>query len=851
MPQLETLFAPGLRPVMGMRSAVDPSALPPGYFAQLTNLRFTDLTLRVRDGAFLMTSSTPQADASFRGAWSGRLNDVLYVVAAYRVGTETLIYRVTDPTLASGWTWTEITVGATRFAEDGFVNFAPVRDPSQWGAYDLLVCTNGTVDDPRIFNPDNLGSFYQIGGGVFTTKHVAINPPDTRRVTATPAPKEYVYVRNDSSFSSFTMSAMSSFKIENTSATIGRNTLKVTATTTAHGQTVEIPFTGSPVAYWGVDGVVTSKAGMDLSGSRQLILAMLDDISAPIWDAVQVEVYSVVSSSYLTIWLPDSGSIAEPLYSDVGDGIYLAAFSLDHLGGSISDLGNISKIKLSYVGDNPAATQTCEITNIMAGGRTQGGSSYAVSYAHLPSRSESPAAVATDSTSPLNWFGGATAVTSQFILSTGFYYQYLVAFPNASGVVDQALFYRADPGEIDYSFLGQNGYFSLPRAVPLGTLNLKRDSTGPEEKDPSQTAPDAYHLPIPKAASLLSANGRLYAGGVYGATGELWISEYGNPFRFRSVVRFFDQNDPDAISPVRNSFPGETVTALIALPGSYVGVSPVLCLTNRSVWRLEGTDATSLSHPTMIGPHGCPFPRSVTSYLDAVWFMDSERQVREIRGGLSQAPLTFNKVDDKLRRAQLAGSCMAANSQRLYVSYRSGVESLNVRALVFDLANEEWCEDELAAGDMAGLLASDDGDQRRILAFAEVGHVYELERADQTTDAGEGIEVSIVTREMHSGMWEPNSWGRVGIVTDCSTGSLSTSRIVRSKPTTVDGTINLSTSAPLVWRYDRGVGDASRTLSGDGVSCKLSLNGVMAGGKSILALVVEQKPLSGGGADVA
>lgn len=848
----------------GMRSAVDASSLPPGYFNQLTNIRFTDNSVRIRNGALKCTSAVPVAAASYRGSWIGTINNVTTIIAAFKVSTKIRLYKVVDPTASIGtWTWTELTAssgafGDTRFATDAFVDFTVVTDPNDKLTY--LVAQNGT-DDPRVYNATASNAALTRVQKSITAPVWASSQTPTFAIPST-------FPLADTTKWSVTSSAGSMVVTKNGAST-NDGSLTMAETNSVNGVTVTIDFGANVTSLSGCNTfnmmwLNTNPTTATYSPLGYCDLDIHDTLGGTqrIYDkTVGTDVYRQTEQTFTT---------SSPLDTD-GSKVYTDTIDIS----SIPDVNktHVDKIIFTVTGNHTGAV-VHKLLAVFGGGSGQTTSTYTISYFNSGSRAESAGvSMLFPASTPLTLtsFGvGAATYTNASSITIGAdgfsFITFAVSVPFfqvsaadlASGV-NYLNVYRQDDGAID-SYLAfstqiseyvaavwqqKSPYTGNPAAIPYHVT----DTTSVNDLQTNIVAPLGSHEITPIGTTVLGVNNRLYVGGVNHT--QVWISYAGSPFRFLEAVNFFEQGVPDLNSATLDDFPGETITQLISLPGSYVGISPVIAMTTQAIWRIEGTDSIRLSTPTLVGQHGCPYPMAWTTYQGQMWILDSERQIREIVGGLNGPAITLKKVSDKLRSGVVTNCCMTANYDKLYITYKHTGESTFVRCLIYDLTTGEWCEDELASGDMAGLQTWENGLQRQILAFSDVGNIYELEARGQTTDDGSAIVVDIISREFHNKMWNLMGFGRMGIVTDQKTGTLTSSRIIRDLPATVDGEINLVTSGPLVWRYDRSTTNVSIPKGATGISCKFRWTGAMTGGANIMALVAEIKNLTGDGADVA
>lgn len=840
------------RPVRGQRSGSDPASLADGEFQTLTNGRFNRTDFRARDGCAKITSAVPVASASYRGHVSCLMNGTRYIVAAFRVSTRTRLYKIANPSLAT-WTWTEITAAAgaygdTRFTTDGFVSFAVARDLTSLGKTDVLVCSNGQAEAVRIYNPDDASIFAP--GADKVSPHDTVALPTDPRYFSRPIPRGWFNIR-DSAITGYVASDAAKL----TGADTGTDPLNeilvsiATAWGSATVPTLRIQLTTAAAATY---DTTTSATAFRLNDSSHLWIIVEDAGIFPAFLQMAVEVHSASSGNYTTLWDANGTGFVDPVVIEMENGLTLWGFDTSIASAPSTDLIQIDEIRLSWKRD-PGAARTFRIVAIMASGRVQGGSTHGMGYFYGSSRAHSVGKVCRSIPSyPISWAGASRNRTTIIPTSINLYYRYQVLYPdmNVTGVT-YALFYRKDPGETEFLQLGSAGIQSLPGTPVAGTLNVKNDDALNEAKDPTWTMPDDQHRVIPRAKALASSGGRLFAAGISGSASEIWSSWRGNPFSFRPKDRFLYPGQVDPDSPTRDSIAGEDIQALAVVPGVYAGVASIVAFTDRGTWRYENISAQTLSRRSLVAPIGTYFPRTVAVVADVIGFLDTEKQVRSISGGVMGPPLSLYEVDDQLRDGVVSSAVAMAGYDRYSIAFAASGASVNRLVQNYDRIMQRWYGDSYSAQDWAGFGVHEDGSRRRVLGFSDEGHVYEVEKPGVLTDDGTGIVLTVKTREMHNEMWEAQLWGDVGMICDDAAGV--TLAITHSFPQKAAGsdlasTIPIDVATRRAWR---------RSLDSDGAppgaespSCAITVSGTVPGGWRAQSIVVYTEPRGDRGADV-
>ncbi len=830
-----------------MRSAVSPASLPPGYFNQLSNLRFDELQLKVRQGLSQLTSAAPVDPSGgghtpiYQGACSCSLQGTEVIIVAYQFGSGNPVSLWNLNT--SSFAWTEITHdgstdarnGNTRLTTGLSVCFAVVTDNT---GKEILVAQNGT-DYPRIYDPSQ--SVHEQ-----VSIHQPITPPT---VTSTQQvlldwPKKapiwqanrigVVYGNNPGTTGSLIMGDIGSADNLAAQMTIG--------TSVASGNYSVFDWTIGAPSY-------------NIVGSRQIIF-IVNSTYIGLWSNLKIQLYNEGSGANVTVYDPSSpSSLTWPIYvTDVDPAnanTYAVAFSLDGLDTTSLAMTAWTAIRFTWVGGTaPSTEQTADFFLIAASGTILGGCEYGIAWQNSQSRAESFGQFLTTNTATLQASAGTPNNGLTLPNSELLYYNSTVSYQNVTAGeiqngTDTLNIYRMDAGELTYDLAESvtvNTFVSNAWVTTTaGQILTYNDTTATADKNTARILPDAYHLPMPKGSSMVASNGRLFVGGVGTAKADVWVSGYNYPTRFRQTVRFVSASYADPYSPTVDTFPGEHVTGFSIITGSLIGVNVVAVFTDRSIWILNGFDATSLSAPSQVDRHGCPFPGSIANHLNAVYWVDEERQVRRYSGG-QVSVISRNKIDDKLLTANLSHASASVANERYYLAYQPLGVANQTHILIFEELYNEWCEDVLAAGNATGLVSVDTAPLRVIYAFSNAGLVYQTETPGQSTDAGTAIPITITTPMLHDRMWFRITNGAVGIVADEAYETLTITRNWKNNPNANnDGTINLINS-PLdtAWLWETATnmitGGQNVQPGGSGMAVSITITGNLPAGNQIYSL---------------
>ena len=811
MNQIEHLYMPGSVPIYGMRSGVDPASLARGYWRLIDNWRIGRNSAQGRLGCDELTSGLIVASASYRGSWSGYVGTTEMVYVALRVSGATRIYES-----QTGSTFAEVTGVSTRFSTDGFVEFAPCRDPGIVGNtnIDYVVAVNGT-DVPRVVKFNILGSTAYIANGFsFDTA----NKP-----TCQPIPWGWTVLR-DAANTTYVNSGANLVSADS-GATTEQNEWSVTfGTATAVNDTSYCIAANS-----------SSLIGTDLTtiSSTQLWVVCYDSVADPVWNYLDFEVYN--GSTYDVVHSATGTSRNEPQYYTLGGGYYLVSFPLPLQTNVTGYLRYQLKCKRTT-----AVARTFKIAGILASGPVPGETLYTFTHARDETMVESPPRDAEIlGTGPLMEYGMSKdlAYKLPYASTLDFVYDPRVPAHDVASDADSVYVYRKQPDDEDF-FLCYR--FDMPTAGTVGGSAFP-DTTSPQDRGFYRTAPTFGTVTIPSGSTVAASGDRI----IVGKGNEVWASQKGYPFRFNQLFKDDDDDGiPDADSPTLTRFPGELVKRIHKMPGSMLGIAPILVFTTHGVHRMESADTEGLSRPTRMNAHGTYCPRTVAEHRGLIHYLDADLIVRRFAGGIEIDPISQNRVDDQLEGGDMDAATACVYKDRYYLAHRASGASINQRVLVYDPQLGEWVRDSYttAAQNWAGMHVIGSGSSRKMIALTEEGRCYQLEKAGQLDDDGTAISGTLTTGELHDDMWHQRVWGSVGVVVDdIASGTWTVTRTNEYDAGTGSGpgTINVDVSTTRAFRWEKssktGLVDSGITAA----ALRLSITGKVVSGKYLKAVVIK------------
>lgn len=750
---------------------------------------------------------------------------------AVRVSTATRIYSVN----LSTWAFTELTTAPTRFTTDAAVEFAAYFEPGAESSLtpplEFLIACNGT-DLPA----------YVTGSGAGVMPEITL--PDAGSYTSRPVPKGFFNI-NDKDNTTYDASG-ANFTAADTGASDTENEATFTIGTGAVANTDygEIRAAASSCVNIGSVSQTTADS-IDYTDSDQawFIVHEASGLSDPFFNYCDVRLYD--GANYQTIYTPTGADRIDPVTVSLGSNYYLVGFSLGATGVALTSLSTVSRWQFKLQ-RTVAANKTFKVAGVLAGGREAYGRLYRGTYASSATRVEvGPVGLDYQRTASLNEYGVTkaligTKLPESAVLKYQHRHGYVQSLDFAAS--DYLWLYSKDPGELDYSWTQHVQFLNVTGTAEFYTTNIP-----PQSRNTNRIAPPAGTVGPPKARTALGTNNRLYMGGISGNRSEMRVSASGFPLRFRAGPVPDGAGGAVLDGPAVNRFFGEDIYKLVAMPGSFVGVAPVMVMTDRACWRLEGIDAASISSPTFMNPHGTVYPRTVKAHKGFIYYLDTEKQARRFSGGIEAEPLSIWKVEDQFENGSVSAAASEVFKERYYVSHRGPLDSLNNRAMVYESQLGEWFRDKYTNQNWAGYIARKTGSNVQLLGIMDNCTIYHLEKSGQTTDDGTTISFDLNLGELHMGYFAHTNWGPVGMVVDESAGGLVTitrTDAMDATKTSV-GTIDLDLNTPdRAWRTERETGGGPPGIEAG--SCFVDIAGNVLPGKYFKQIWMEIETRGGG-----
>ncbi len=853
-PNVETIYRPGM-PIR-MVSALDPTALKPGEFSLLQNVRPDSdvITARYPTTLFGGTATTFSpalpGGAAARGVWSGNLNGAQYVVSAWYDGAKVRLYSSTDGHSFTEQTATAGAYGNTRLTDSGALcAFQSVTNTGPTGSSaDYLIINNG-ADDPRIYSP------------------AAVNSANVFRIQNVAAPTAYETIApNVAGVSGWVMPVNGSGMVATNSG--------------AH-----VVFS----AYSAGSFVLTFNSAIAAGDNAQLLGSAIAYFTSPnqqlcmVWDypagsdafiaACKIEAYDSYSlHNWFTVYDP-AGTVGSPPIEVPLDGALSTNPAAVFVWSMPTGTYYVQGIRLTIPSGltPPTGAVTTKLYGLFASGSFPFGSSLAVSYQNSASLTESAGVVLATSTATPTYnacgmdasFSGNLPASASINLN--YYIPAKASAQYASGV-DTLNIYLSLPGSEVYGFAQ-----SATIATYSGSWSASAAAQVPVTTQPVDTftSPDAYATNLPTGTCMAAGSGRSFTG----AGSKYWFSEYGYPFRYRLILDV-EGGVARSSSGGYVSLPNTEKCAQFAVTGaSALGTNSVYLFTDKSTYSIQGTDGQSLSSPSLLASVGCSAPGSVATYQDSIFFLDDNYQIRKFGYGKSSfyfyqnvnsyelmVPISKRVVDDQLRaipsnRVSSAVGC--AVYDRYYFAYSAPLGTTNTLMLVWDETIGSWVQDTPTAGacTVEDICPTVVGGLKKVYCQSSDRQCYDWENLSSST----AVAAKVSTCAMNPGGFGKTFFGRVGLVADVQAGqTLAVSKALiaggmqygtaNSEASSID--MSTSVSGGQVFRWD------SKTLAADGntapagmsgLTCQITLGPLsMTPGSRIFAIVQEQKPASPG-----
>lgn len=825
------LFDPTSVPIRGMNSAVAPSALGPGEWSLLQNIRQSSRLIQVRGGTAEL--GTILANGTFRGFWQGTIDGTEVILCGVKSGSDTRVYVSTD---GSSWA-TEITAasgkyGATRFTDNSkLLTFEKVRLTFKTNA-EMVVIQNGT-DAPRLYDR-GAGTVAKIEAveAVLGVLNAAVKVSFPTYLTV----KDYN--QTDGAFVNDDGAKMA---LANSGTSTTDNRLSWTIDTTVTSGTKSLAVFDTSVNF-----------GASGDGIKQLILGV-GTAYPELWDNVKVEI-GTTAPAYHVLYDPTDTTYPRPAIVNVtsqGSKPYdLVVFDVRGPKGAALTISNANRLRLTWVGNAaPSVDQTAEIFLIAESGYIQGQTQFGIAYHNPGSRTSSPGMVlSNDHPVRIRDLGGSELMGVSLPHDERIYYKFEVPYQNTSEAARDAGVsildvYRRDPGSEYFYFLSTVTLASYAGswAFSSGTAGaLLYYTASSSVVTSSATLPSAFNTCVPTGRGMGAANGRFFVG----STGRLFFSDYRQPFQFQPFAR---QENGEFIEDQGGMIPLETdtVMAIVPMATSVLGVDIVYVLTEKSLYATSGVLTSQLQQLGYIGPHGTLAPHSVQKYKNILYWVDNEMQVLRMRGGAVE-PIARDRVEDNLktvpgsRKEFLYGCC---RDERYLLAFTPSGQTQNTKILVYDDRLDAWSMDD-PPKDADGLVNWFDGTNKvHTLLLAGLDSTtlkcYKYDDSSTTQDLGSDIAVQLNSYEIHDSLWDHKFFiRRIGIhCDDSASGSFTNTRTYKPSGGTGVSTCSVDVSSGTAWKWD---GDQAQPV-GNGVSCQISMAASLKANTRIYSIIAERQ----------
>lgn len=846
------LFDLGSLPFAGVFSSVSPLAVGKGKWVLADNVRNTDQSLRSRWG-LVKAGSAPVAvgtnatsalgtSAYPVGAKSVQCNGTVYAMSAWRTvsgpsGTWIIATDVAAGTHAivnaSSGQWGD----ATGIASGSYtpVDFVSIKDPRSGLEYIVCIGDTGT----GVYDPTN--SSFAIAANVSP-------PADTSGLSTKPT------------FPAF-------FTVNNASTTTWTNSDVDWAGADSGVSTTEnyLTLTRSTGAASSATAQVVFSATKDLSASRQLCF-LYDSAQPDFWDRVKIQVQEGAGSPS-TVWDP-TGTGYRPEIVPVGDTPTetkaIAAFSLDTI--PAASLNAVDTIIFTYMpAAAPGAAIVANIYMIAGSGAVVGNAYHAVTLMDSASRVESIPLFPKVMPELVNNLGGPTLNNLRIPFDERLFYTYSVGYQNTATAtqVNKVNIYRLDPGDADpnrYSFVATatitaySGSWAFSSGSALSILSYT-DTTASSSRNFKVLAPFPGCRAMPSGCFAgVFLNERLVlaqwkGSGSYNAPSftQLWVSEWGNPFRFYEAPY-----EGDALSGGMMQTSGEVIYGLAQGSASGYGLSSLWVWTDRNVYRSFGPSVQSLLSLGLVCQHGTRYRDSIAVYRDSIFWLDYNRDVIKLSGG-GLENLTRNVISDSFSTVAASSPYLINNAQAFKVSglyfqntYRLAYETVGsdtvssmrkTKTFIYDDLQGEWVRDSYA-GSLNNQFAFIAGD--KLFGWCTDRFLYQHEDGVTTTDGGSVFSVSLTTGMIHWDLATFFAISRCSVLTDdAASGTASwTATYMPDGSTRTSGAVSIDVSTAYVYRELRAVPGAG-TGKGSGPAAQIAFTFTVPGGTRIYGIKAE------------
>lgn len=868
-PQFITIYDPGTNPIKGLFSARPWNQIPigSGAYKQLSGVRWGDTdTLSVRPGTVKKTSAAIQASSTPRSfqclTFQGNAGKLF--TSFKSASNITSVYATSDPA-TFGATITPSTgqYGDTRLPSDGSGHdyqtvYVVVHDPRT--DKDCVVIQNGYTT-PRVWD------------GTLMAIHFKVTPPDfASGWGARPIAHQFLAVNDGSKYTA-----------------IGGGTgwtFAVNGPTSAGSNYIEFDY--SLNTGFGGTGVIALASPLvfgNFSLAKQLILTIVGQGADPtqaiadFQNLFKVTVHGVQSNTTKTLYDPsqatttgiygftaiDGGTMAD------GSPIMHLAYSLDPMALGTPDISLDDINFVPIAGVTIDDTSSINLVGAVLGGSVAGATTFTVAYYNSGSRAESFQIDLPTKPQRLQDEGMPQSMANiVWPVTDSLFWQFqidvaMIDQSQANTGVDSLAIYAQATGETQFFYYG---IATLAIWTTVWSLSAVNSQTGLfttsvnldlSERDLSQVSPGAFQAPIPIGRAMAVGTGSRLIVGTRSDTQDSFslinLSRSGNPFRFTYAPDLTDDT-----TAYFDSVNGENAQTFLNYAPSMLGTTLTQLFTDKGLWNVNPVSIGTSYFLTRTGSIGCASPQSVAEAHQIAYFLDTDRQIRQIVGAVSK-PISVGTVADKLAVIPIARLLFTNGAwfqNRYFFAYTPVGGTTNTRILVYsERANEQsgaWESDD----DLSGMSISCEylcvqyqNTTTQTGAYGTIapsillfigadGNCYQYQTG--TTDLGAAIPFLIQTGV--SQQWgkdnQVGSLKRTGILSDPHNGGVvTTTRYYWPKGGTMVNTATLSNANAFEWCYDNNGSSVQATGEGLGVAAYFQMSGSLPGGFQFWGLKIE------------
>ncbi len=864
------LFGP-TNPLIGVNTYKTPAVLQRDEVPAISNFRVRAGGLAVRQPIAEVLATTGLPSGTVLGE---HFSEAGYYRAIGNATVGCAVYRW----VATSSAWSEITMasnsryGATRFTSStNAVSFVAVREPAialSFTAFqdplDTYIIWQNGAEAPRIANTDLA---YQTDT---TRREVAIINP----ITAPP---------RDQCLASPGWSAYLSLNSTVTAVSGTGTTLSGSVSTTGgYGRFIDSTFK-TTISNTTTSLSVTTTA-ISLGSYLGQFHLVYDTVDPTFWTNVKVAV--MWSDTTETIvhdpGVPESNpNVGSASTSEVGQSISQIGFSVRH---GYSSAGTVTAwsvpttcrgFKITWVNATPpAADQRIRIYAAGFGGQVEFGADFIASYfagcsensnatgtnvyVSSPrggSRVESAGTACKFARTPLLSQVGGTALPGVRLAEQfGFYYKYLVNYPNpaslsTSHAVTQGVLYAKWSNKSTFEICAMKNltvagnsyaYYSGSASTTL-TTNIETESTY------GRLAPDGSHTQVPIGTVMLSNLDRLLVANAKASTsdtanGTLAASEQGYPFRFRASTRFFpNTSEVDPMSATKDIiFAGETIKIISPPVPSPFGSDAVILVSDRSYYLVDATNASGLARVRWQGAYGTNDPKSFFSYQGLIGWLDQDHNLRVMGSGMES--LSDGVVEGTLR-------AMPASSTAVSTVFRDCLEiswantNSTSTVAVFDFRIAKWSFYDKPSIATGSAIVNVSGDNQFWTSASDRKVVrHEMPTGNGDFGVTTGIASLVTFGQFQAPLWGEVVMGSLWVRSDAATATFTSTRTTALGTTT--GTID-GTGSGRIFKIDQNASGLPVTATG-GDDGTVTLSATLPAGTVIYQIGLELGIKDGG-----